>query len=102
MASRAVFALLLTATVIPTGLAQKASSPEQAARALQVRSIRGSVLDDTGQPLAGASVFLTPAGANPDSSSERRTVKTGDSDASMIEITEGLSEGEKILLNKPE
>jgi len=76
VASLAVFALLLTATVIPTGLAQKASSPEQAAGALQVRSIRGSVVDDTGQPLAWASVFLTPAGANSDSSSETRTVKT--------------------------
>ena len=37
-----------------------------------------------------------------DGSNEKRTIKTGDSDSTMIEIIEGLSEGEKILLKKPE
>lgn len=37
-----------------------------------------------------------------DGTSERRTVKTGDSDEVMIEITEGISEGDKVLLKKPE
>ena len=37
-----------------------------------------------------------------DGEREKRTVKTGDSDSKMIEITEGLAEGEKILLKKPE
>ncbi len=33
---------------------------------------------------------------------ERRMVKTGDSNAKMVEVLEGLSEGEKILLKSPE
>jgi multidrug efflux pump subunit AcrA (membrane-fusion protein) len=33
---------------------------------------------------------------------EKRMVTTGANDGRMIEITEGLSEGEKILLQKPE
>ncbi len=33
---------------------------------------------------------------------EKRIVKTGDSDEKLIEITEGLSEGDKILLKKPD
>jgi HlyD family secretion protein len=37
-----------------------------------------------------------------DGSHEKRAVKTGDSDEKMTEITEGLSEGENILLKKPE
>ena len=39
---------------------------------------------------------------NNDGNPEKRTVKTGDSDGKMIEILEGLSEGDKILLKKPE
>ncbi len=37
-----------------------------------------------------------------DGQHEKRTVKTGDSDDKMIEILEGLAEGEKILVKKPE
>jgi HlyD family secretion protein len=37
-----------------------------------------------------------------DGSNEKRTVKTGDSDDSLIEITEGVSDGDKVLLKKPE
>ncbi len=37
-----------------------------------------------------------------DGASEKRTVKTGESDARKTEITEGVSEGEKVLLKKPE
>ncbi len=37
-----------------------------------------------------------------DGSNEKRTVKTGESDDSLTEITEGVSDGEKVLLKKPE
>jgi multidrug efflux pump subunit AcrA (membrane-fusion protein) len=37
-----------------------------------------------------------------DQSHDKRVVKTGDSDETMIEITEGLTEGDTILLKKPE
>ena len=37
-----------------------------------------------------------------DGSHEKRTVKTGDSDSKTVEILDGLSEGDKILLKKPE
>jgi multidrug efflux pump subunit AcrA (membrane-fusion protein) len=37
-----------------------------------------------------------------DGSNEKRIVKTGESDDSLIEITEGVSEGDKVLLKKPE
>jgi len=36
-----------------------------------------------------------------DSPAERRVVKTGDADDKTIEILDGLSEGDKILLSKP-
>ena len=42
-------------------------------------------------------VFVTTT----DGKSEKRIVKTGDSNAKMIEVLEGLSEGEKILLKRP-
>ena len=37
-----------------------------------------------------------------DGKHEKRSVKTGESDGKQIEILEGLSEGDKILLKKPE
>jgi HlyD family secretion protein len=37
-----------------------------------------------------------------DGSSEKRTVKTGESDEAMIEITDGIAAGEKVLLKRPE
>ena len=40
--------------------------------------------------------------AKSDGKNEKRTVKIGDSDGKSIEIAEGLSEGDKILLHKPE
>ena len=43
-------------------------------------------------------VFL----ATNDGKNEKRTVKIGESDAKAIEIAEGLAEGDKILLRKPE
>jgi len=38
----------------------------------------------------------------PDGQPEKRTVKTGESNEKMVEILEGLAEGEKILMKKPE
>ena len=43
-------------------------------------------------------VYLPRDGAKP----EKHTVQTGENDSKMIEILEGLSEGEKILATKPE
>ena len=43
-------------------------------------------------------VYLQKDGANP----ERRVVRTGDSDDASTEIVEGLLEGEKILLKRPQ
>ncbi|HMJ90141.1 MAG TPA: hypothetical protein VK530_10010, partial [Candidatus Acidoferrum sp.] len=37
-----------------------------------------------------------------DGSHEKRTVKVGESDDSLTEITEGVSDGDKVLLKKPE
>jgi HlyD family secretion protein len=34
--------------------------------------------------------------------SEKRSVKTGEAEGSMVAVTQGLSEGEKVLLKKPE
>jgi len=43
-------------------------------------------------------VFLSKEEGKP----EKRLVKTGESDDSMVEIREGLAEGDKILLKRPE
>lgn len=43
-------------------------------------------------------VYVTKADSKP----EKRSVKTGDTDGKMIEILDGLAEGDKILLTKPE
>jgi hypothetical protein len=37
-----------------------------------------------------------------DGSNEKRVVKTGDSDDALTEITDGVTDGEKVLLKKPE
>ena len=37
-----------------------------------------------------------------DGKSDKRTVKTGEAEDNMIAVTEGLSEGDKVLLKKPE
>jgi HlyD family secretion protein len=39
--------------------------------------------------------------SKPDAKPQKRIVKTGPTDGKMIEIVEGLSEGEKVLLQKP-
>jgi multidrug efflux pump subunit AcrA (membrane-fusion protein) len=43
-------------------------------------------------------VYVLKAGGEP----EKRSVKTGEAEGNMVAITQGLSEGEKVLLKKPE
>ena len=43
-------------------------------------------------------VYLSKDDAKP----EKRTVKIGENDGKMVEVLEGLEEGDKILINKPE
>jgi HlyD family secretion protein len=55
---------------------------------------KSSVFSDVAQKF----VYVQKA----DGTSEKRVVKTGDSDDSLTEITDGISDGEKVLLKKPE
>src|SRR5262245_8905965 len=64
------------------------------AKANALTAPKESVFSEGGQSF----VFVLKS----DGSNEKRTVKTGDADAKMVEILEGLSEGDKILLKKPE
>lgn len=55
---------------------------------------KGAVFSDT----AAKFVYVQKS----DGSNEKRTVKTGESDDSLVEITDGVSDGDKVLLKKPE
>ncbi len=55
---------------------------------------KGAVFSDT----AGKFVHVLKS----DGTNEKRTVKTGESDDTLTEITDGLSDGEQVLLKKPE
>jgi len=72
----ASFAVLLCGPPAPAGYAQNRASDELTNGASKIRSIKGRVIDETGGPLAGASVTLEPAGGNRDPGNEGQTVRT--------------------------
>jgi hypothetical protein len=69
-----LLSFLLCGPAAPTGCAQIATS--KGTGASRSRSIKGRVVDETGQPLPGASVTLIPAAGNSDSGSQWQTVRT--------------------------
>ena len=58
-----------------------------------LRAPKEAVFDENGQ----SSVYLLKS----DGQSEKRAVKTGESDDKTVEILSGLAEGDKVLLSKP-